>query len=176
MSVSEHAGGVIDDFARGDRVSALGTVWQGFSDRVMGGISQETVAVTEIDGRQCLRLSGDVRLENGGGFIQMALDLAPAGRTLDASACAGVSLMVRGNGESYGVHLRTPDCVRPWQSYRAAFAAGPAWTTLRLPFDRFEAYRLTVPLDRRHLRRIGLVAIGRAFRADLAVSALSFYR
>lgn len=164
---------VIDDFARDDLVSALGTPWHGFSDQVMGGISQETIALTEISGRRCIRLTGDVRLENNGGFIQMALDLAPEGRTLDASAYDGVLLVARGNGESYGVHLRTPDCVRPWQSYRASFVAGPEWQEIRLPFDRFEPHRLTAPLDVRHLRRFGLVAIGRAFAADLAVSALA---
>ena len=30
------------------------------------------MALNEIDGRRCLRLTGDVRLENNGGFIQMA--------------------------------------------------------------------------------------------------------
>jgi hypothetical protein len=46
---------------------------------------------------------------------------------------------------------------------------------MRLPFDRFEPHRLTVPLDLRHLRRLGLVAIGRAFHADLAVSVVGLY-
>lgn len=104
----------------------------------MGGVSQETMALTEIDGRRCLRLTGDVRLENNGGFIQMALDLAIEGQPLDASSCAGVLLVARGNGESYGVHLRTPDCLRPWQSYRAGFVAAPEWREIRLPFQRFE--------------------------------------
>lgn len=37
-------------------------------------------------------------------------------------------------------------------------------------------YRLEAPLDITQLRRIGLVAIGRAFLADRAVSELGFYR
>ncbi len=166
---------LIDDFARDDLISALGTPWRGFSDRVMGGVSQETIALTEINGRRCIRLTGDVRLENNGGFIQIALDLAPEGQTLDASAYDGVLLVARGNGESYGVHLRTPDCIRPWQSYRAGFIAAPEWREITLPFDRFEPHRLTAPLDVRHLRRLGLVAIGRAFHADLAVSTVCLY-
>jgi hypothetical protein len=119
---------ILNDFTRDDLISALGTPWRSFSDRVMGGISQETIALTTIDERRCLRLTGDVRLENNGGFIQMALDLAPKGRTLDASAYDGVLLRARGNGETYGVHLRTSDCVRPWQSYRANFVAVPNGT------------------------------------------------
>ena len=166
---------VVDDFCRNDLISTLGTPWRGFSDQVMGGVSQETMVLTETDGRRCLRLTGDVRLENNGGFIQMALDLAIEGQPLDALSCAGVLLVARGNGESYGVHLRTPDCLRPWQSYRAGFVAAPEWREIRLPFERFEPYRLTESLDLRHLRRIGLVAIGRAFHADLAVSAVGLY-
>jgi hypothetical protein len=166
---------ILDDFSRDDLISALGTPWRGFSDRVMGGISKETIALATIDGRRALRLSGDVRMENNGGFIQATLDLAPEGRTLDASAFTGVLLVARGNGERYGVHLRTPACVRPWQSYRAGFIAAPDWREIRLPFASFEPYRLPEPLGVGHLRRLGLVAIGRAFHADLAVGAVGLY-
>ena len=121
-----------------------------------------------IDGRPSLCMTGDVRLENDGGFIQAALDLAPSGDTLDASGFSGVRIVVRGNGEKYSVHLRTPDNVRPWQSYRAHFTAGSDWKTIDLPFEAFVPYRLEAPLDKTRLRRIGLVAIGRAFYADLA--------
>jgi hypothetical protein len=166
---------ILDDFRRDDLISALGTPWRGLSDRVMGGISTETIALAEIEGRRALRLSGDVRLENNGGFIQAALDLAPEGQALDASAFTGVLLVARGNGERYGIHLRTPAGVRPWQSYRAGFIAEADWREIRLPFASFEPYRLTEPLDVCQLRRLGLVAIGRAFHADLAVSAVGLY-
>ena len=167
---------LIDDFSDPGLVSALGTRWRGVSDQVMGGISEATVGHAVLDERPCLRLTGDVRLENNGGFIQAALDLDPAGGTVDASGFSGVRLVVRGNGEQYSIHLRTPDNTRPWQSYRAHFAAGPDWVTQDLPFSAFVPYRLDTPLDTTRLRRIGLVAIGRAFRADLAVARLAFYR
>lgn len=166
---------VLDDFSRDEPVSKLDTTWAGFSDRVMGGISRESLALTEIHGRRCLRLTGDVRLENNGGFIQMSLDLAPDGGTLDASAYRGLSLDVSGNGERYGVHLRTPDCVRPWQSYRETFLTKREWTTLRIPFSTFQPHRLSAPLDTTQLRRLGLVAIGRRFHADLAVATIALY-
>ena len=98
------------------------------------------------------------------------------GETLDASGYSGVSIIVRGNGEKYSVHLRTLDNVRPWQSYRAHFTVESDWDTIDLPFETFAPYRLEAPLDLTRLRRIGLVAIGRAFYADLAVSKLGFYR
>jgi hypothetical protein len=167
---------LIDDFANSDLVSKLGTRWRGVSDTVMGGISRAVVAHDIIDGRPCLHLTGDVRLENNGGFIQAALDLSPSGKTLDASGYTGLRLVVRGNGERYSVHLRTPDNVRPWQSYRAHFIAGSDWVTVDLSFSAFLPHRLDVPLDITRLKRIGLVAIGRAFFADLAVSELGFYR
>ena len=167
---------LIDDFTDDGLVSKLGTRWRGVSDQVMGGISEATVSHGVIDGRPCLRMTGDVRLENDGGFIQTALDLAPSGDTLNASDFSGVRIVVRGNGEKYSVHLRTPDNVRPWQSYRAYFTAGSDWKTIDLPFETFVPYRLEAPLDTMRLRRIGLVAIGRAFYADLTISELGFYR
>ena len=167
---------LIDDFTDEGLVSKLGTQWRGVSDQVMGGISEATVSHGVIDGRPSMRMTGDVRLENDGGFIQVALDLAPSEENIDASSFAGVRIIVRGNGEKYSVHLRTPDNVRPWQSYRAYFTAGSHWKTIDLPFATFVPYRLETPLDTTRLRRIGLVAIGRAFYADLAVSELAFYR
>ena len=167
---------VIDDFTDDGLVSELGTRWRGVSDQVIGGISKAKVSHSVIDGSPSLCMTGDVRLENDGGFIQAALDLAPAGDNIDASGFTGVRIFVRGNGEKYSVHLRTPDNVRPWQSYRAHFTAGSDWETMDLPFETFVPYRLEAPLDTTRLRRIGLVVIGRAFCADLAVSELAFYR
>jgi hypothetical protein len=166
---------LIDDFRGDDRVSALGTSWRGVSDRVMGGISQETLRLEMHRGRRCLRLCGDVRLENNGGFIQMALDLDPGGGCMDASSFTGLRLMVFGNRESYSVHLRTADVVRPWQSYRAHFDASPEWREVRLPFSDFRPHRLETPMDLTRLRRIGIVAIGRAFFADLRLGEIAFF-
>jgi hypothetical protein len=83
--------------------------------------------------------------------------------------------MVRGNGEVYNMHLRTEDILRPWESYRQSFVAGPDWADLRLAFAAFERHRTEVAFDAARLRRIGLVAIGRAFQADLSVADLRFY-
>jgi len=167
---------LIDEFSRQDFVSNLGTQWRAVSDQVMGGVSQASLAYDAMNGKPCLHLTGDVRLDNNGGFIQAALDLAPPGQTLDASGYAGIRLVVRGNSQQYSLHLRTPDAVRPWQSYRAHFSAGPEWETIDLPFDLFVPHRLESALDRKHLVRMGLVAIGRAFSADLSIARVSLYR
>lgn len=152
-----------------------GARWEAVTDAVMGGISSATLSTETIDGLMALRLRGRVRLEHNGGFVQMALDLSTTGMPLDASAWQGVELCVRGNGEPYGVHLRTTDLTAPWQSYRAAFTACSDWQTLRLPFASFLPHRTSLPLGLTRLRRIGLVAIGRAFDADLALHRLALY-
>lgn len=167
---------IIDDFSGTGLVSALGTTWRGVSDEVMGGISKAGLTHDRAEDVACLRLSGAVRLENNGGFLQAALDLSADGGTLDASGFLGLRLMVRGNGEEYSVHLRTPDNTRSWQSYRASFQAGADWEGIDIPFDRFRPHRLEAPLDISRLRRVGLVAIGRAFEADLRVARLALYR
>ena len=115
----------------------------------MGGVSQGTLQATEIDGRPAARMRGAVSTENNGGFIQIAMDLAPDGGAFDASGFTGVGLEVSGNRESYGVHLRTTDMVRPQQSYREAFAATPQWTVLHLPFAQFVPHRIETPLEQR---------------------------
>ena len=122
-------------------------------------------------GRPAIRMRGDVSLENNGGFVQIAIDLAPDGKAVDASR-GGVEFDVFGNGEEYGIHLRTEDLTRPWQSYRQSFRADPQWRTIPFRFRDFVPYRTEIPLDARRLRRIGVVAIGRAFSADLSLGGL----
>lgn len=165
---------IIDDFTQPHPRAATGTDWEFLSDRVMGGVSGGGLSRETVAGRPALRLTGDVRLDNNGGFVQAALDLAPGGAAIDARSHGGIALEVLGQNETYNLHLRTADVTRPWQSYRAAFTAPSRWTRIELAFEDFAAHRLDAPLDLSGLRRIGLVAIGRAFRADLAVAWIGF--
>jgi hypothetical protein len=165
---------VIDDPSREPPLSAIGTRWQLFTDRVMGGVSNGTMVREVVAGRAAIRMRGDVSLENNGGFVQVACDLTPDGKPIDASTWQGIEVDVFGNGEEYGIHLRTEDLTRPWQSYRQSFQADPQWRTIQFRFKDFVPYRTEVPLDTRRLRRIGMVAIDRAFSADLAVGGLRF--
>jgi hypothetical protein len=165
---------VIDDLSRELPDSAIGTRWQLFTDRVMGGVSTGTMVRETVAGQPAIRMLGDVSLENNGGFVQISIDLAPDGKAVDASPWQGVELDVFGNREEYGIHLRTEELTRPWQSYRQSFRADPNWRTIQFRFDDFVPYRTEVPLDTRRLRRLGVVAIGRAFSADLAVGGIRF--
>jgi len=165
---------LIDDYNSSVGLSRLGTPWRLVTDRVMGGISTGRLSFEEIQGRRCLCLSGDVSLDNNGGFIQVSLDLAPEG-LLDAREFQGIRLVVRGNGASYNLHLKTVDVRRPWQSYRGSFSTGPEWREVQLPFAGFVPYRIELPLDLRKLRRLGIVAIGFSMTAELCVAEIGFY-
>lgn len=165
---------ILDD-RRGDALRASnGACWRVVTDGVMGGLSTARLQPALVEERPCLRLTGEVSLENQGGFVQASLDLSEAG-PLDARGYAGVEIEVYGNGESYNLHLRSADTRVVWQSYRASFIASPNWRTLRLPFDRFQPHRIERPLDLGNLRRLGVVAIGRRMHADVCIGRLSLY-
>lgn len=149
--------------------------WMLITDGVMGGLSGGVLRRETVRGRAALRMRGQVRLENNGGFIQVARDLAPDGGPVDARRWSGIEIAVTGNGARYGMHLRTTDLTRPWQSWRHGFTAPAHWVRLRLPFTDFQAHRTAQDFDPARLRRIGIVAIGRAFEADIALSDLRFF-
>ena len=167
---------LIDDLSAPHPRARNGAEWNMIADRVMGGVSIGQMRRTVLQGRAAVRLSGSVSLGNNGGFIQIALDLDPRGGTVDARGWIGIEVDAIGNNEVYNLHLRTADVVRPWQSYRATFRAGNRWQTHRLPFAAFEPHRLDAPLDPGTLRRVGVVAIGRPFEADVGIGGIRFYR
>ncbi|SOE18999.1 complex I intermediate-associated protein 30 (CIA30) [Hoeflea halophila] len=150
--------------------------WVFVADTVMGGVSTGSVTATSIKERAAHRLTGHVSLENDGGFVQMAFDLTGDIAVDDAGDWTGLELDVTGNNETYEVRLRTSQLTKPWQSFRAEFQASEGWKTVRMPFDGFEAYRHEFSFDPNQLRRIGVLAVGREFQADVAVSAIRLYR
>jgi len=167
----------IDDFSKAGGVSALGTRWETITDQVMGGISTGSHTFGEVAGERALRLQGDVSLENNGGFVQARLMLDSRERLLDASGFKGIRLRVRGNGETYSVHLRTSRTWLPWQFFHATFVAGEEWREVELPFTRFrsESFALGARLNPGRLKSLAIVAIKKAFHADVAVSRIEFY-
>jgi len=167
---------LIDDFsARGGR-SSLGTSWRTFTDSVMGGVSTGATTLETVEGRRCLRLRGEVSLENNGGFVQAALPLAPEGERLDASGFKGIRVTVLGREDGYFLHLRSRDTRLPWQYYAAPLPAGDSWREIEIPFSAFVPRSLRAALDASRLERVAIVAYGRAFTADLAVARIELYR
>lgn len=166
---------VLSDF-RGETDQVLANArWRGFSDRVMGGVSDATLRRDRMAGVGCIRLTGRVTRDNGGGFIQMALDLGTRSASFDASAFAGIEFLVYGNDEDYNVHLRTADCGWYDESYRATVRIGPGWQRLRLAWGDFKPNGDLPPLDAARLQRIAVLGWMREFVADVALAELALY-
>mgnify|MGYP000541339956 CR=1 FL=1 len=166
---------VIDDRSRGDMNATLGGAWRLVSDQVMGGVSNGRLQADTHRGRSCLRMLGRVSTHNNGGFLQMSLELA-GGQCLDVSAYDAFRLTVAGNNERYNLHARTSDLFMPWQSYRAGFDIREAWQTIEIPFDALVPHRTVKPFRPGCLTRIGLVAIGRDFQADICLGDVRLAR
>ncbi len=161
----------LDDFAAGPEL--LARRWSVFSDQVMGGRSVANGTMTIAYGRRALHLTGNVSLEQNGGFIQAACALGdPPGHGVNAREFRGVSLDVCGTAGSYFVHLRTADTRAPWQYYGAPLPVSGEWTHVTLDWDAFTPTSIATPLDVSRIVRIGIVAAKTAFRADLAISGL----
>ena len=166
---------IIADCASPEYSGAEGSGWRLVTDNVMGGVSEGRLSIEEIADRRCVRLRGTVRTENNGGFIQAALDLGAPWRR-DAGGYHGVVIDVYGNDESYNLHLRQEGLWLPWQAFRATFRAAAQWQTRYLPFAGFRPHATTAALRPDRLTRIGVVAIGRAFSADICVARIGYYR
>jgi hypothetical protein len=151
------------------------TGWRLVTDGVMGGVSRGTLSESRQGGRSCLRLEGQVSTANNGGFVQAAHDVPPASASR-LGAYDGVRVTLRGNGEPYNIHLRTRDLWLPWQSFRMTVEATGEWRTLSLPFADFTRYKTRARLHPERLSRIGIVAIGRDFSADVCIGDVGFYR
>ncbi len=163
---------LLDDFANGGNPSAIGTQWEGFTDRVMGGLSQMHCGVVDTDRGPALQMRGQVRLDNGGGFIQVRLPLSASGEAIDGSAWSAVAVEARGEPGAYYLHARTADTRRPWQHYRAPLPVEEDWQRVVVPFAHFVPQGLDAPLDRSRLLTVAVVAYGQAFEALLEVQRL----
>ncbi len=165
---------VIDNRNNTNLTSALGTKWQLVTDTVMGGLSKGQLSLDEYKGKSCLRMRGNVTTENNGGFVQIALPLSK-NNTFDASQYSGVEIEVAGNSEIYNIHIRTDELWFPWQSYRSSFKAESDWKKYRFPFQKLDKYKTLHEFSPEQINRIGLVAIGREFQADLCLTDIRFY-
>ena len=155
---------------------ALFLKWKFVSDHVMGGLSTGQIDETFIKGQEAIRLYGTVSLDNNGGFIQMAADFMRTFHSLNRYHWNGIAINVIGNEEEYDIRLRTTNLSSPWQSFRTNFIAKPQWRRIYIPFNTLKAHRTTHSFDFKKIHRIGILAVGREFAADIAVSSLSLYR
>jgi len=152
--------------------------WRFVSDGVMGGVSRGGLQFDrDADGTAFARMTGNVSTANNGGFIQFRAGVDFAALVDGGIDPAGLRLRVRGNGESYYVHLRTRANRRPWHYFAATFPTSAGWQEIDLPFAAFRhSDGLTdAPPTVRDIISIGIVAYGRDHAADLSVADMTIY-
>ena len=153
-----------------------GRYWQYVSDRVMGGVSDGKVILEQDGEMYYVRLTGNVSTRNNGGFIQLRSGISFANSEKDGKNLQGVRLNVRGNGETYDIHIITNDRAYYGDYYSATFQADSDWKMIDLPFNKFERKRYnTSKLDAKNIRSFSITAYGRDFTSDVAVSTIEFY-
>ena len=153
-----------------------GKYWQYVSDRVMGGVSDGQVTIEQDGEMYYARLTGNVNTANNGGFIQLRSGVSFANTEKDGKNLKGVRLNVRGNGETYDIHIITNDRAYYGDYYSATFKADSDWKMIDLPFNKFERQRYnTLKLDAQNIRSFSITAYGRDFTSDVSVSTIEFY-
>jgi len=153
-----------------------GRYWQYVSDRVMGGVSDGKVILEQDGEMYYVRLTGNVSTRNNGGFIQLRSGISFANSEKDGKNLQGVRLNVRGNGETYDIHIITNDRAYYGDYYSATFKADSDWKMIDLPFNKFERQRYnTLKLDAKNIRSFSITAYGRDFTSDVSVSTIEFY-
>ena len=153
-----------------------GKYWQYVSDRVMGGVSDGKVTLEQDGEMYYARLTGNVSTKNNGGFIQLRSGVSFKNSEKDGKNLQGVRLNVRGNGETYEIHITTNDRVYRGDYYSATFKADSDWKMIDLPFNKFKRKRSNnAKLDAKNITRFGIVAYGREYVSDVSVSTIEFY-
>ena len=147
--------------------------WEFITDQVMGGVSTGNITFMNENGANFARMTGNVSLENNGGFIQFRRKVTSH---FDKSK-QGLELKMRGNKQQYFVHIRTTGTFLPWQYYHAPFSSNSDWTIVRMPFSMFERSSsfLSKEITAKNIRSIGIVAFGKDHEVQLDVKQISIF-
>ena len=145
--------------------------WRFFTDQVMGGVSEGQARIETDGGTAYLHLTGDVSTKNRGGFIQARRDL-PAPLPGNATT---LRIRVRGDGQTYFIHLRTRATMLPWQYYQAAFPTTADWRDVTLSLSDFKPSGRMLPkvLKAESIQSVALVAYGRDHAADVSLARIT---
>ena len=147
--------------------------WEYVSDRVMGGLSDGKAQIQDTTSGRVLHLVGEVSTANNGGFIQVRTQIP---ETIQGTAL-GIKVNVKGNSQTYFIHIRTSGTRLPWHYYSQPFKTTSEWSVVQLPFKQFERSSRLINkyLNTNKIRSIGIVAYGKDHYADLYVRDLQFY-
>ncbi|MCH2163783.1 MAG: CIA30 family protein [Marinovum sp.] len=134
--------------------------WRFVTDQVMGGVSTGQMALSS----EGLHLTGKVSTANNGGFVQVRAPVGPF-----STDTKGLRLDIRGDGQTYFIHLRTKELRRPWHYYQAKFETTQDWQQITLPWSAFKPSNsgLTKVPEPESIQTIALVAYGRDHEADV---------
>ena len=153
--------------------------WHTENDVVMGGVSSSQVTYAPDasgEGKGVAKFSGEVSLENDGGFAQILYDE----KVLELTGFQGVELHVKGDGQTYELRFET-DADRV--SYAQSFVAEDEGQRVRLPFADFKCtfHGEDVPdapaLNLRHVRTVGfLIGDKQEGHFELLIDEVSAYK
>ena len=151
--------------------------WHPENDVVMGGVSNSTLSyVQDAHEKGVGYFSGNISLENGGGFAQILYDKTG----FDLTGFQGIALYVKGDDKIYELRFET-DAERV--SYAQSFFAKDQWHEIKLDFADFEPtfHGETVvdapPLNLAAVRTVGfLIASEQAGAFALLISEVKAYQ
>ncbi len=145
--------------------------WSYIDDTVMGGVSDGFAGYVKEGA--FIRLTGTVSTKNNGGFIQVRTNIS----TGVSRGKKGIIVEVKGNNETYYIHLKNRSSRLPWQYYAAEFMAPDNWMTIELPFSKFKksSTLMKTKMDSKSLKSLGVVAYGRDYRADILIRKIELY-
>ena len=166
---------LLDDFST--EFSKLNNQWTGITDRVMGGRSDITITRVSESDTDYIRMTGNVSLENNGGFIQIQQKLSTSEKVFDGSEFKGIRLTVRGTGSGYYIFLRTTNTLLPWQHFSSPIPVDQNWKVVDIPWDSFKKgdYGNWGRLKTSKLKSLAIVAYGEAFKARIDIKEIGFY-
>ncbi len=145
-------------------INVFSEKWEFFSDKVMGGVSEGSLAVINENNLNFLRLKGQVSTKNNGGFIQFRSKV-----DIESNNLKNIKFKIRGQPSEYFVHIRTDFLFLPWQYYAGVFNANDQWTEVIIPFQDFKKSNFYQPsnFSSSEIISIGFVAYGKNFNAQL---------
>ena len=155
-------------------ITTQGERWSFFTDRVMGGLSEGQVTVSNQNNTTCYKMTGNVTTENNGGFIQIRTLMNPL---INAKEYKGIYIKVFGNNKNYSLFIRTRLTLAPWQYYSYSFLSKNEWLEIKAPFEDFKKSNFYQPkkLSNQNIKSIGLVAAFDDFYADICLAEIGLY-
>ena len=145
--------------------------WRIVDDVVMGGRSDGNFTINTNGHGE---FSGEVSLENNGGFSSLRYDF----ETKNTSNYESFQLLIKGDGKPY--QFRVKDSRNKRYSYIYTFKTSGNWETITIPFHKmypsFRGYKLDRPnYDGKQMEEIAfLIGNKKAERFKLQIDNISF--